>query len=258
VEKVWLAQYPAGVPHDIGSRRHSSLAALVEDSCRRFHALPAFSSMGTVMTYAELDRQSRSFGAYLQRERGMRPGDRMAIVLPNLLQYRVALFGALRAGVVAVSCNPLYTTPGVGTAAQRLGRDLHRGPGKRGAHAAGDRRQDSGEDRHRHRCRRHAAAGQGVAHEFRCQTRQAIGRTVANRWRGALSLDARPRRPARLRADTKLPGRHRPASVHGWERGYIKITDRKKDTIVVSGFKVFPSEVEDVVASHPACSKWRR
>ena len=109
MKRPWLEQYPAGVPYDIGPGRHSSLVELLEDSCRRFRDLPAFSNMGTVMTYDELDRNSRSFGAYLQRECGMRPGDRMAIMLPNLLQYPVALFGALRAGVVPVGCNPLYT-----------------------------------------------------------------------------------------------------------------------------------------------------
>lgn len=109
MDKPWLQQYPAGVPHAIAPTRYSSLTELFDDSCRRFHDLPAFSNMGAVMTYAELERRSRSFGAYLQRQHDMRPGDRVAIMLPNLLQYPVALFGALRAGLVAVGCSPLYT-----------------------------------------------------------------------------------------------------------------------------------------------------
>ena len=109
VGKVWLKQYPAGVPRDIGSLGYSSLIELFEDSCRRFADLPALSNMGTVMTYAELERKSRHFAAYLQVSRGMHPGDRLAIMLPNILQYPVVLFGALRAGLVVVNCNPLYT-----------------------------------------------------------------------------------------------------------------------------------------------------
>jgi long-chain acyl-CoA synthetase len=109
VEKVWLKQYPGGVPHDVGHPSYSSLTELFEDSCRRFHGLPALSNLGAVMTYAELDHKSRSFGACVQRRYGMHPGDRMAIMLPNVLQYPVVLFGALRAGLIPVTCNPLYT-----------------------------------------------------------------------------------------------------------------------------------------------------
>ncbi|HEX8011519.1 MAG TPA: AMP-binding protein [Casimicrobiaceae bacterium] len=109
-DKPWLKHYPAGVPHEIGAPSHSSLTELIEDSCRRFGALPAFTSMGTVMTYAELERASRDLAAYLQARRGMRAGDRVAIMLPNVLQYPVVLFGALRAGLVIVNCNPLYTS----------------------------------------------------------------------------------------------------------------------------------------------------
>ena len=109
MKKLWLKQYPAGVPHDVGRPSYSSLTELFEDSCRRFHDLPALSNLGTVMTYAELERKSRSFGACLQRQYGMRPGDRVALMLPNVLQYPVALFGALRAGLIPVACNPLYT-----------------------------------------------------------------------------------------------------------------------------------------------------
>ena len=109
MDKPWLKEYPAGVPHDIGSLGYASLTELFEDSCQRFRDLPAFSNMGTAMTYAELDRRSRHFAAYLQKRQGMQPGERLAIMLPNVLQYPVVLFGALRAGLVIVNCNPLYT-----------------------------------------------------------------------------------------------------------------------------------------------------
>src|SRR6476646_1749478 len=109
VDKPWLKQYPVGVPHDIGPLRYSSLTQLFAESCERFRDLPAFSNMGTAMTYAEFDRRSRHFAAYLQKRQGMQPGERLAIMLPNVLQYPVVVFGALRAGLVIVNCNPLYT-----------------------------------------------------------------------------------------------------------------------------------------------------
>lgn len=109
MDKPWLKEYPAGVPHDIGSLGYCSLTELFQDSCQRFRDLPAFSNMGTVMTYAELEQKSRHFAAYLQVGRRTGPGDRLAIMLPNVLQYPIVLFGALRAGLVIVNCNPLYT-----------------------------------------------------------------------------------------------------------------------------------------------------
>ena len=89
----------------------ASLRDLLLRSCHRFAALPAFSNMGVSMSYAELDRSSRNFAAYLQNSLGLHKGDRVAIMMPNLLQYPVALFGVLRAGLVVVSVNPQYTPP---------------------------------------------------------------------------------------------------------------------------------------------------
>lgn len=82
---------------------------MLEQSCENFQKLPAFTNMGVTLSYGELDQQSRDFGAYLQHEFGLSKGDRVAIMLPNLLQYPVALFSALRAGLVVVNVNPLYT-----------------------------------------------------------------------------------------------------------------------------------------------------
>ncbi len=89
----------------------ASLKDLLLRSCHRFGALPAYSNMGVSMTYAELDRSSRNFAAYLQKSLGLHKGDRVAIMMPNLLQYPVALFGVLRAGLVVVNVNPQYTPP---------------------------------------------------------------------------------------------------------------------------------------------------
>lgn len=109
MEKVWLKRYPSGVPAQIDPDEFASLVEVFERSCQLFGARLAFANMGYAMSYAELDQQSRAFAAYLQQELGLQKGERVAIMLPNLLQYPVALFGALRAGLVVVNVNPLYT-----------------------------------------------------------------------------------------------------------------------------------------------------
>jgi long-chain acyl-CoA synthetase len=109
VKKIWLAAYPNGVPPEVDVHAHASLRHLLEWSCKRFRDRPAFVSMGIEIAYGELDRLSRDFGAFLTQELGLRKADRIAIMLPNLLQYPVALLGALRAGLIAVNVNPLYT-----------------------------------------------------------------------------------------------------------------------------------------------------
>jgi long-chain acyl-CoA synthetase len=109
MRKVWLGSYPPGVPAEIDPRAHASLVELLERSCARFPARSAFDSMGVKMTYGTLDRLSRDFGAFLQGEAALKRGERVVIMLPNVLQYPVALFGALRAGAVVVNVNPLYT-----------------------------------------------------------------------------------------------------------------------------------------------------
>ncbi|MFO1311524.1 MAG: AMP-binding protein [Burkholderiales bacterium] len=109
MDKVWLNQYPKGVPAEVDVDEYPSLKAVIERSFMRFGDLPAYGNMGVSLTYRELDRASGRFGAYLQKGLGLRKGDRLAIMLPNLLQYPVALFGALRAGVTVVNVNPMYT-----------------------------------------------------------------------------------------------------------------------------------------------------
>ncbi len=109
VDKIWLDSYPDGVPAEIDNHRYSSLAAMFRDSVERFGDRPAFANMGTVLSFNQLDALSRDFAAFLQSHLGLGKGDRLAIMLPNLLQYPVALFGALRAGLTVVNVNPLYT-----------------------------------------------------------------------------------------------------------------------------------------------------
>ena len=107
--RIWLNAYPKGVPADIDVGEYRSVVEVLERSIQRFRGRPAFANMGAVLSYGELDRKTRDFAAFLQQELGLRKGARVAIMLPNLLQYPVALFGALRAGLVVTNINPLYT-----------------------------------------------------------------------------------------------------------------------------------------------------
>ncbi len=109
MNRPWLSQYPPGVPAQIDIDACASLKDMLADRCARFADLPAYSSMGTSMSFRQLDEASLAFAAWLQKEAGLVRGDRVALMLPNLLQYPVALFGVLRAGLVVVNVNPLYT-----------------------------------------------------------------------------------------------------------------------------------------------------
>ncbi len=109
--KPWLRAYPPGVPAEIDPDRYASLCDLLESSFARFAAAPAFVNLGTTLTFADVERSSRAFAAYLQSLPGVERGTRVAIMLPNTLQSPVAIFGALRAGLVVVNVNPMYTVP---------------------------------------------------------------------------------------------------------------------------------------------------
>ena len=107
--RPWLSSYPEGVPAEIEPDRYGSLQELLEHSFREFADLTAFSNLGTGLTYSEVERLSRHFAAFLQSLPGLGPGERVAVMMPNLLQYPVVAFGILRAGMVVVNVNPLYT-----------------------------------------------------------------------------------------------------------------------------------------------------
>ncbi len=107
-QRPWLKNYPKGVPANIDENTYPSIIALIDDTCKKYGKKPAFSCMGKEMTFEEVDRLSTQFGAYLQ-SRGLEPGDKIGLMMPNLLQYPIALFGALRAGLIIVNTNPLYT-----------------------------------------------------------------------------------------------------------------------------------------------------
>src|SRR3984893_9451404 len=98
-----------GGPADIDPDRYASLRDIFEEACAAHRHSPAFTNMGATLSYAQLDELSRAFAAWLQKKSGLVPGDRVAIMMPNILQYPIALFGTLRAGMVVVNTNPLYT-----------------------------------------------------------------------------------------------------------------------------------------------------
>ena len=108
MDRIWLKNYPAGVPADIDPTRYSSLVAMFEESFAKHRNADAYVSMDKTLTYGQLDELSTAFAAWLQG-RGLARGDRVAIMMPNVLQYPVAVFGILRAGCVVVNVNPLYT-----------------------------------------------------------------------------------------------------------------------------------------------------
>ena len=109
MERTWLQQYPTGVPTDIDPDEYASIRDLFEEACNTHGHKPAYTNLGATLTFAQLDELSRAFAAWLQKKSGLTAGDRVALMMPNVLQYPVALFGVLRAGMVVVNTNPLYT-----------------------------------------------------------------------------------------------------------------------------------------------------
>ena len=109
MERPWLKQYPPGVPADIDPDSYASLRDMFEEACAAHRHAPAYTNMGATLSFAQLDELSRAFAAWLQHKSGLSPGDRVALMMPNILQYPIALFGVLRAGMVVVNTNPLYT-----------------------------------------------------------------------------------------------------------------------------------------------------
>jgi long-chain acyl-CoA synthetase len=109
VNRLWLKQYPPGVPTDIDPDEYPSLREMFAEACAAYENRPAFSNFGAILTYAQLDELSRAFAAWLQRKSGLVAGDRVALMMPNLLQYPIALLGIVRAGMAVVNVNPLYT-----------------------------------------------------------------------------------------------------------------------------------------------------
>lgn len=111
MEKIWLKSYPEGVPAEIDPDKYQSVVEMLENSFHKYADRPAFYNLGKTLTYRQIDFYSRAFAAYLQQVLHLKRGERIAVMLPNLLQYPIVTFGALRVGMVVVNVNPLYTVP---------------------------------------------------------------------------------------------------------------------------------------------------
>ena len=105
----WNDKRPAGVPSTLEITAYRSVVDVFERSCKRFADRPAFSNLGVTLSYSDLERYSAAFTAWLQQHTDLVPGDRIAVQMPNVLQYPIAVFGAMRAGLIVVNTNPLYT-----------------------------------------------------------------------------------------------------------------------------------------------------
>ena len=109
IERPWLASYPANVPDEINVDEFPSIVAVFEQACERFRDRPAFSNLGKALSYDDLDRLSARFASYLLNDLKLKKGERVALMMPNILQYPIAIFGVLRAGLTVVNTNPMYT-----------------------------------------------------------------------------------------------------------------------------------------------------
>ncbi|MBM4202414.1 MAG: AMP-binding protein, partial [Gammaproteobacteria bacterium] len=277
MQPLWLKHYPQGVPAEIDIRRFASLNDLFEQRCARYGARPAFTNLGVSLGYDDIDRLSRAFAAYLQQELGLVKGERVAFMLPNLLQYPVALFGALCAGLTVVNVNPLHTA-----------RELRHQLADSGAVAimvlenfARTLQEVIADTAVRHVVTtqvgdlfppfKRGLVNFVVKHVKRMVPRwnlpgavafnaalQTGGREAASGQPGELCVGG----PQVMRGYWNLPEETTGVlDAEGWlatgdvvsmdERGYLYFVDRKKDVIVVFGFKVWPAEVEDVLLHLP-------
>jgi len=109
MEKVWLKNYQSGVPTEINPDKYPSINEMFEEVCKLYADCPAFANMGTILNYREIEEKSRAFAAYLQNTLKLKKGDSVSLMMPNILQYPIALCGVLRAGLTVVNVNPLYT-----------------------------------------------------------------------------------------------------------------------------------------------------
>jgi long-chain acyl-CoA synthetase len=109
-EQFYQDKYPAGVPRSVDLKKYTSMVDVFDQAVKKYADKPAFSAVGATLTYRDLDTQSRNFAAWLQNRTDLKPGDRIAVQMPNVSQYPVVVFGAMRAGLIVVNTNPLYTT----------------------------------------------------------------------------------------------------------------------------------------------------
>src|SRR5690554_3818954 len=109
-EQFYQDKYPAGIPREVDLKKYKNMVDVFEQAVKKYGDRPAFSAVGATLTYKDLDTQSRNFAAWLQNKTDLKPGDRIAVQMPNVSQYPVVVFSAMRAGMIVVNTNPLYTT----------------------------------------------------------------------------------------------------------------------------------------------------
>lgn len=109
-EQFYQDKYPAGIPREVDLKKYKNMVDVFEQAVKKYADKPAFSAVGVTLSYKDLDTQSRNFAAWLQNKTDLKPGDRIAVQMPNITQYPVVVFGAMRAGLIVVNTNPLYTT----------------------------------------------------------------------------------------------------------------------------------------------------
>jgi acyl-CoA synthetase (AMP-forming)/AMP-acid ligase II len=171
--KPWLAGYGARIPADINPDAHGSVLHMFEAAMRLYAGRPAFRCFGRTLSYADTDHLSRNFAAFLQRTLGVRKGDRVAVMLPNLPAFALAMLGIVRAGAVQVNVNPLYTARELERQLKDFGRQSHRDFQRLYTDTRRNRRQhqnpacDHGRDRRRHR--RQPAEPAGGRKAFACR-----------------------------------------------------------------------------------------
>ena len=171
MERIWLKSYPEGVPAEIDLSAVGSLGDFIAESVAKFRDRTAFISMGKAVSYGELDLKSRAFAGYLKNVAGLPRGARVALMMPNLLQYPIAAFGALRAGYVVVNCNPLVLAARAQAPACRFRRRGDRRPGELRRHGREGGRRDGAQIRDRHRRWRSTGRRQGARLSIRwCAT----------------------------------------------------------------------------------------
>ena len=174
-DRPWLAHYPAGVPAEIDLNEFTSINDVFETALQKYRDKTAFINMGKAITYAELDRLSRDFAGYLLGELKLKKGDRVAIMMPNCLQYPIALFGVLRAGLTVVNTNPMYTARELKHQMVDSGASVLAGDGQLRQGGAGSAGAAARRARHHHRPGRHAGLPQGRHRQPRAEAREEDG-----------------------------------------------------------------------------------
>ena len=199
-ERPWLAEYPEGVPAQIDVDEFPSVVSVLEKAIDAFRDRPAFANLGKVLSYGDVDRLSKQFAAYLLGELGLKKGDRVAIMMPNCLQYPIAIFGILRAGLTVVNVNPMYTARELKHQLVDSGASVLVVLDNFGHTVQEVIARHTGQAGRHHRPGRHARLPEGIDRQLRAAAREEDGAGLRHPRRGPL-----PRRTRARPAQAPLP-----------------------------------------------------